>query len=183
MFTTRPKYSALVFLLLSLVALNSGSSLSQNSDRKLNLTADLFRCLTDMTRAEGEDFYVDNLLGNLGATLAAANSPSGGTFPPGSVVSLIPSEIMVKHREGWNPETNDWEFIELDFSSSEAEFSARGTTEVENRYGNNCYGCHQLAGPEWDLICGKKHGCAPLSVPRELILGMQVNDPRCIRED
>ena len=136
-----------------------------------------------MTKPDGTDFFVDNLIGNLGGTLAVANSATGGTYPPGSVISLIPTEIMVKHRQGWNPETNDWEFIELDFSGPEPKIASRGTTDVVNSYGDNCYNCHRLARPEWDLICGTGHGCAPLTAPREIILGLQINDPRCVRQD
>lgn len=169
--------------LVTAAALVTGHSFSQDADKQLDLSAALFKCLTDMTKAAGGDFYVDNLLGNVDATLAVANSEEGGVYPPGSVVSLIPSELMIKHQEGWNPETNDWEFIELSFDEGTASFAARGTTEVVNQFGGNCFGCHQLARPEWDLICASDHGCAPLSVPRETLLGMQARDPRCVRED
>lgn len=179
----RFKPLASVLTLLAAAILITGHSFSQDQDQQLDLSAALFKCLTDMTKATGGDFYVDNLLGDLGGTLAVANSATGGTYPAGSVVSLIPTEIMVKHREGWNPQTNDWEFIELNLSGDTVEFSARGTTEVVNRFGGNCFGCHNLARPEWDLICGTDHGCAPLPVPRETILAMQNSDPRCLRED
>jgi len=171
-----------IFLVSATLVINNRSH-SQDADLQLDLTAALFDCLTAMTRADGGDFFVDNLLGNLDATLAVANSPTGGTYPPGSVVSLIPTEVMVKHNEGWNPETNDWEFIELNVSADGSEFAARGTTEVVNQFGGNCFDCHRLARPEWDLICGTDHGCAPLPVPRETILGMQAADPRCVRDD
>jgi hypothetical protein len=39
-------------------------------------------------------FYVDNLLGNLDATLAVANSATGGTYPAGTVIQLVPTEAM-----------------------------------------------------------------------------------------
>ena len=45
-------------------------------------------------------FYVDNLLGNLDGTLAAANAPEGAIYPPGSVVQLVPTEAMVKRETG-----------------------------------------------------------------------------------
>jgi hypothetical protein len=179
----RFKPLATVLSLLTAAILVAGHSYSQDPDNQLDFTATLFKCLTDMTKASGSDFYVDNLLGDLDGTLAVANSSTGGTYPPGSVVSLIPAEVMVKHQEGWNPATNDWEFIELNLSGETAKFSARGTTDVVNRFGGNCFGCHNLARPEWDLICASDHGCAPLSVPRETILTMQSSDPRCIREN
>ena len=57
-------------------------------------------------------FYVENLLGNLDATLAVANSATGGTYPPGSVIQLVPGEAMVKRDKGFNAVTRDWEFFE-----------------------------------------------------------------------
>ncbi|MEJ0007716.1 MAG: hypothetical protein WDM77_15455 [Steroidobacteraceae bacterium] len=75
-----------------------------------------FRCIRDMTAVRG--FYVDNLLGNVAATVAVAESPTGGTYPPGSLVQVNPSLAMIKHLRGRNPETNDWEFVELDLNRS-----------------------------------------------------------------
>jgi hypothetical protein len=62
-----------------------------------HIDAKSFRCITEMTHVR--QFYVDNLLGNLDATLAVANSATGGTYPPGSVIQLVPGEAMVK-RDG-----------------------------------------------------------------------------------
>ena len=53
---------------------------------KLPVTSETFTCIRDMTKVRG--FYVDNLKGNLEATLAVANSETGGIYPPGSVVQL-----------------------------------------------------------------------------------------------
>lgn len=169
--------------LLSAAVLLNAPSNSQDAGRQLEVSADLFKCLTDMTKPATGAFFVDNVLGNLEATLAVANSANGGSYPPGSVLSLIPTEVMLKHNQGWNPQTNDWEFIELAVSESGSEIAARGTTEVVNRFGGNCFGCHQLARPEWDFVCGTDHGCAPLTISRETILGIQNGDPRCRREN
>ena len=183
MTATRLKVLVPSFVLLTSAILINSHSYSQDTDKQLDLTATLFKCLTEMSKSSAGDFYVDNILGDIEATVAVANSTTGGVYPPGSVVSLIPSEVMVKHQEGWNPPTNDWEFIELNLTDGEAAFAARGTTEVVNQFGGNCFGCHQLARPEWDLICGTDHGCAPLPVSREMLLGMQASDPRCVREN
>ena len=72
-----------------------------------------FRCITKMTPVR--QFYVDNLQGNLDATLAAAKT-TGAVYPPGSVIQLIPGEAMVKRDKGFNTATHDWEFFELDVS-------------------------------------------------------------------
>lgn len=147
---------------------------------EVEVTADTFECLTDMTPVR--HFYVGNLLGDLEGTLAVANSDSGGTYPPGSVVQLVPSEVMVKHGEGWNAATRDWEFFELAVSADGSEIIKRGFVDVVNRFGGNCFGCHIKAKPEWDLICEKDHGCDPIPVTSEQILQLQQTDPRCGKE-
>src|SRR5262245_11439629 len=73
------------------------------------IDAKSFRCIRKMTPVR--HFYVDNLRGDLDATLAAANSPNGAVYPPGSVIQLIPGEAMVKRDKGFNPATHDWEFF------------------------------------------------------------------------
>jgi hypothetical protein len=57
-----------------------------------------FRCIRDMTQVRG--IFVDNLLGDVAATVAVAQSPTGGTYPPGSLVQVIPTTAMVKHQPG-----------------------------------------------------------------------------------
>jgi len=49
------------------------------------IDAKSFRCITSMTPVR--QFYVDNLRCDLAATVAAANSPTGAVYPPGSVIS------------------------------------------------------------------------------------------------
>ena len=49
--------------------------------------------------------YVNNLRGNLDATLAAANSAIETVYPPGTVLQLVPDEAMVKRDKGFNRET------------------------------------------------------------------------------
>lgn len=81
-----------------------------------------------MTPVRG--FYVDNLSGDLDATLAVANAADGGVYPPGSVVQLVPGEAMVKRAPGFSPVTNDWEFFELDTSPAGTEIRKRGFADV-----------------------------------------------------
>ncbi len=66
--------------------------------REIEVTADTFRCITDMIPVR--HFYVDNLRDDLEGTLAVANSEDGGVYPPGSVVQLLPTEVMIKHGKG-----------------------------------------------------------------------------------
>ena len=141
------------------------------------ITGDTFRCLNDMTAVR--HFYVDNLLGNVEDTVAVANSPEGGRYPEGSVVQLVPSEVMIKREAGFNPATNDWEFFELDVSPEGTQIAKRGFVEVVNKFGGNCFACHVQAEPQWDLICDNNHGCEPIPLTRSMIKTIQKTDPRC----
>ncbi|EED35543.1 conserved hypothetical protein [Luminiphilus syltensis NOR5-1B] len=141
------------------------------------ISADSFGCVRDMTPVE--HFYVDNLLGDVDATVAVAQSADGGTYPEGSVVQLVPAEVMVKRETGFNPVTNDWEFFELDVSDQGTAIRVRGFAEVNNRFGGNCFACHVKAEPKWDLICGSDHGCDPIPITRDMISALQKTDPRC----
>jgi hypothetical protein len=89
--------------------LSAGVGSAEDSVDKGQIDAKSFRCITEMTHVR--QFYVDNLLGNLDATLAVANSATGGTYSAGTVIQLIPTEAMVKRDKGFNPITHDWEFL------------------------------------------------------------------------
>ena len=141
------------------------------------IDATSFRCITSMTPVR--QFYVDNLRGDLPATLAAANSATGAVYPPGSVIQLIPGEAMVKREKGFNVATRDWEFFELDVSKDGTQIRKRGFADVVNRFGGNCFACHIAARPEWDLVCESDHGCKPIPVTRAMIGALQRTDPRC----
>ena len=145
--------------------------------KAIPVTEDSFVCLKKMRPVRG--FFVSNLLDNLDGTVTAAMSPNGATYPPGSVVQLIPAEVMVKHHKGWNTKTNDWEFFELSVSEKGSKIKVRGTTQVINKFGGNCFECHQKAEPQWDLICEQDHGCDSLPIPDFIIRWTQRGDPRC----
>jgi len=144
----------------------------------LPVDANSFVCLEKMTAVR--HFFVDNLLGDLAATVAVAESTDGGVYPPGSVVQLVPTEVMVKHNAGWNEATRDWEFFELDVSAEGSSIRNRGFVDVINRFGGNCLDCHIKAEPKYDLICELDHGCDPIPITRQIIAGIQAQDPRCI---
>jgi len=136
-----------------------------------------FGCIQDLTPVRG--FFVANLMGDLDATLQVANSAKGGVYPPGSLVQLVPSEVMVKREPGFSPATQDWEFFELAVSDAGTQIVSRGTTQVVNRFGGNCLACHAKAEPQWDLICEQGHGCDPLPLTVTMIKAIQKTDPRC----
>jgi hypothetical protein len=153
------------------------SSVTAEESKQVSVTESTFKCLAELTPVRG--FFVDNLLGHVDAKRRAAHSTTGGRYPPGTLIQLVPTEVMIKHRPGWNPSTNDWEFFELTVSAQGSQVRTRGVNEVKNRFGGNCFGCHVLAKPEWDLVCEKDHGCAPLPVTPERIVAIQKADPRC----
>jgi hypothetical protein len=162
---------------LCLVMLLLSVGYASSADRDVQVDAKSFRCVTKLTPVR--QFYVDNLLGDLAATVAAANSPTGAVYPPGSVIQLVPSEAMVKRAKGFNAATRDWEFFELDVSKDGTQIRKRGFADVVNRFGGNCFTCHIAARPEWDLVCETNHGCAPIPLTRAMSGALQRTDPRC----
>ena len=138
--------------------------------------ADDFVCMLEMTPVRG--FYVDNLEGGLEATVAVAERGEG-EYPVGSVVQLVPAEVMVKRTPGTSPATRDWEFIELDVQPAGSEIRARGFVDVENQFGGNCFACHIKANPGRDLICEQGHGCDPIPLTTDMVRALQKTDPRC----
>jgi hypothetical protein len=135
-----------------LLSVGVGSAEDGAVQGKGQIDAKSFRCITEMTHVR--QFYVDNLLGNLDSTLAVANSATGGTYPPGSVIRLVPTEAMVKRDKGFNAVTHDWEFFELDVSKDGTEIRKRGFAEVVNRFGE----------ARW-LKCQPSIGSSPTACP------------------
>jgi hypothetical protein len=166
-----------LFLVLLVLSAGYASSADRAAGADVQIDAKSFRCITKLTPVR--HFYVDNLAGDLPATVAAANSPNGAVYPPGSVIQLIPGEAMVKRVKGFNAATRDWEFFELDVSKDGTTIRRRGFADVVNRFGGNCFTCHIAARPEWDLVCESGHGCAPIPLTRAMSGALQRTDPRC----
>ncbi len=148
----------------------------QRAEPNVKVGDDTFKCIADMT--PGRHFYVDNLSGNLQATVAVAEK-GNGDYPEGSVVQLVPTEVMIKQQKGFNPTTRDWEFFAVDVSKDGSKIYQRGFENVNNRFGLNCFACHQQAREEFDLICEEDHGCAPIPITRPMFRALQKTDPRC----
>ncbi|MDO6618268.1 hypothetical protein [Shewanella sp. 6_MG-2023] len=146
----------------------------------INIDENSFSCIRDMTPVR--HFYVDNILGDLDATLAVANAPEGAKYPPGSVVQLVPTEVMVKGEAGTSPVTGDWEFFELEVSEDGSKIINRGFVDVNNRFGGNCFACHLPARDKWDFICESDHGCEPIPIDHSMTGALQRSDPRCGEE-
>ena len=160
---------------------DDGDAASETTDttavQDVVVDASDFKPLAEMTRVRG--FFVDNVAGDLDATLAVADDPGGGTYPVGTVIQLIPQEAMVKRAAGFDPDSNDWEFFTLEVTAAGTTIVSRGGSEVVNRFnGTSCAGCHGAAEPQFDFVCEHDHGCEPLPVGDDVITAIQNSDPR-----
>jgi hypothetical protein len=167
----------LPLLLLALALVCSSADAGISSNGKVVVDDKSFGCIALLTSVRG--FFVGNLLGNLQGTLAIAQSRTGGIYPPGSLVQLVPTEVMVKQPQGFNPTTHDWEFFSLAVSKDGSKVLTRGFADTVNSFGGNCFGCHIKARPQWDMICEANHGCDPLPITSRMIGAIQRTDPRC----
>ena len=168
-------------LLGNAVALSLGlivvSQVADAATAMVNVDENSFRCIREMTSVR--HFYVDNLLGDITETLAAANAPKGAIYPAGSVVQLVPGEAMVKREAGFSPATGDWEFFELQVDDKGTKIGKRGFADVNNQFGGNCFTCHAPAREPWDFICESGHGCDPIPIDHKMTGAVQRSDPRC----
>ncbi len=138
---------------------------------------DLDLCMNDWPQVRL--LRITNLLGDVDSSVAVAESPTGGMYPPGTLIQLFPGEAMLKREVGWNPTTNDWEFFALDVQEDGVTITARGAEDTVNMFGGNCFDCHRLAEPQWDFVCGEDNGCNPLPIGEDFIRGLQESDARC----
>jgi hypothetical protein len=145
-------------------------------ERKVKVDQSTFKCILQMTAVRG--FFVDNLSGNLDRAVAVAQAGKG-EYPEGTVLQLIPNEVMIKQQKGFSPKTNDWEFFALDSNRDGSKIVSRGADEVNNFLGFNCFECHKAARAEFDLVCEEDHGCVPLPLTRAMFHAVQHTDPRC----
>ena len=144
----------------------------------LDMQASDFECILRWQKVRS--FRITNKLGHMTEALAVANTPGGGgKYPVGTIIQLIPNEASVKRRVGFNTQTDDWEFFSLSTSAQGTTISKRGTTDVTNAFGGNCFGCHNKAAPQWDLLCETGHGCDPLPLSDSQLQSIQNSDPRC----
>jgi hypothetical protein len=155
----------------------SGSDIDAAAGEDLDMQAADFECLLGWDKVRR--FRITNKLGHLTEALATANTPGTADYPVGTVIQLVPFEASVKRRVGFNPASNDWEFFSLQVDSSGTTILDRGTTDVENQFGGNCFGCHVLAEPQWDFVCETGHGCETLPLTEAQIESLQNNDARC----
>jgi hypothetical protein len=153
---------------------------NKEAEAALIIDESSFSCIREMTAVR--HFYVSNLTGNINGTLAAANAPKGAVYPKGSVVQLVPTEVMVKREKGISPATGDWEFFELKVDEKGSTIAKRGFVDVMNRFDGNCFSCHVPAREPWDFICESDHGCESIPIDHKMTGALQRSDPRCGEE-
>lgn len=173
----RARIAAALAIVGAATAAGLGAWAQSPASKPLAITDASFTCIRDMTPVRG--FYVSNLLGDTAATVKVANSTTGGVYPVGSVIQLVPGEAMVKREAGFNAATKDWEFFELATTAAGTKINVRGTTEAKNRFNGNCFSCHIQAKAEFDLVCEQTHGCAPIPITPIMAKAIQNTDPRC----
>jgi len=165
----------------ALIAIALAVTSSASGSKPVPVTDKSFGCISALHPVRG--FFVGNLTGDLEGTLKVANSPTGGVYPVGSVIQLVPTEVMVKQPKGFNDITHDWEFFELNVSKDGTTINKRGFAEVVNRFGGNCFGCHLKADAKWDFVCETGHGCDPIPLTEPMLKALQHTDPRCPGSD
>lgn len=161
---------------VSLAAIVGPLSGGAGADSKFTVDDSSFKCILDMTQVR--HFYVDNLLGRVRETVEVAEAGQGD-YPEGSVLQLMPNEVMIKQAKGTSPATRDWEFFFIDVSPEGSKIYKRGYTDVNNRLNLNCFTCHVKAEPKYDFVCETGHGCDPIPVTRAMFGALQRADPRC----
>lgn len=159
-----------------LALLFAGYANAADNPGQIKVDDNSFKCITEMTPVK--HFFVDNLLGNLEATVKVANA-GAGDYPAGTVLQIMPNEVMVKHDKGFSPATRDWEFFWIDITKEGQKIYTRGFAEVNNRFGLNCFACHVKAKPEFDFVCENDHGCDAIPVTRAMFGALQRTDARC----
>jgi hypothetical protein len=176
----RPTASAVAGALFLIAGAALVASCATDQPKAFKVEDSSFRCISEMTPVR--HFFVDNLAGNLAGTVKVAQAGKG-EYPVGSVVQLIPNEVMVKMPKGTSAATKDWEFIWLDVDKSGQKIGIRGFKEANNRFGLNCFDCHVKAKPEFDLICETSNGCDPIPLTKPMFGALQRTDPRCKGSD
>ena len=136
-----------------------------------------FTCVGNKPFAQVGDDFIANVKGHGDDAAALLSSKKAGTYPVGTVLSLMPGEAMVKRGAGFSADTNDWEFLTLDLSTGSAIITARGTTDVKN-LGGTCISCYAPA-KDHDLVCGGGGACKPLPFFISTHIVPSSDDPRC----
>jgi hypothetical protein len=163
--------SALALLALAALLLMPAAAGEKRSAKNFQVEPADLDCILGWTQVR--NFRITNVLGRKKLEKAIKTAErQRGRYPVGTIIQLIPFEVMVRHRRKFSPETRGWEFLtlrgfrrfqlELDPDTGEPIIDTQGTTEVTNFLGGNCLGCHSKAATRFDLVCERDHGCDSL---------------------
>jgi hypothetical protein len=177
LFTSVSRISAAVCT-MGIVAIAFGLSLMSTSPAAdLTLSEDSFGCIRNWTKVRNTYIKHDDPDKLKEAVRIFRDSVPNKEYPVGTFLQLLPDEAMVKHSRQTFPETNGWEFFHLDLSEQGTKIKTRGDKTV-NFQGVRCFSCHQPA-VQFDFVCEKGHGCAPVPLDDQKIAELQGKDPRC----
>ena len=149
----------------------------QSSEEDAFLTDDDFVCLSDSRFEKVGPLRIATARGHQAEAVALAKSRALGTYPVGTILSLLPHEAMVKRARGFSPATSDWEFLQLHLETGKTIITARGTTEMKN-LGGTCIGCH-VPAKDFDYVCATNEKCPKLPFFINTDINPASDDPRC----
>jgi hypothetical protein len=184
----------LIALLLGGLLLVPGNAGQKRSARNFEIQPSDLTCILGWKQIR--NFRITNVLSKskLKKAIKVAERQRG-RYPVGTIIQLIPFEVMIKHRRKFSPETGGWEFLTLqgfrtfqlviDPATGNPIFDTQGTTNVTNFLGGNCFGCHSKADESFDMVCERDHGCDPLGgllarfTAEDFANLAAIGDPRC----
>jgi hypothetical protein len=179
-FTHMSRISAQVCT-MGLVAIALGLSMSSSLyAADLTVSENSFGCIRDWTKVRNTYITHADPEKLKEAVRIFKNSIPDKEYPAGTFLQLLPNEAMVKHQRQQFPETNGWEFFDLDLSAQGTKIKTRGEQTV-NFQGVKCFSCHQPA-IKYDFVCERTHGCAPVPLDDQKIAELQAADPRCSKK-
>ena len=166
----------------TLLAVGLGvSMLPSASAQDITVSKQSFGCILDWPKVRNTRFKHADPEKLKEAMRIFRESVPDKEYPVGTILQLIPNEAMVKHPRERFPNTNGWEFFDLDVSEERTRIRDRGESVVNLSQGVTCLSCHQPAA-RFDFVCEKGHGCAPIPFDDQKIAALQKADRRCIRK-
>ena len=163
------------------LALDGLSMPSEASAQDLTVSEQSFGCILEWPKVRNTRFKHADPEKLKEAMRIFRDSVPDKEYPVGTTLQLVPSEAMVKHPREKFPNTNGWEFFDLDVSESGTKIKDRGETVVNHSQGVTCLSCHQPAA-KFDFVCEKGHGCAPIPFDDQKIAEIQQADLRCTKK-
>jgi len=154
---------------------------SSVSAEDIAVTEQTFGCILDWPKVRNTYFKHSDPEKLKEAMRIFRDSIPDRQYPVGTILQLIPFEAMVKHPREKFPNTNGWEFFDLDVSKEGTTIKERGEHVVNHSQGVTCLSCHQPAA-KFDFVCEKGHGCAPIPFDDQKIAEIQQTDLRCAKK-